>query len=247
MRVTHTGSAWVFLLGIALLAGWAAIVPIQARQQSPQSSPEIALMRHHFASVMSLHEAVTRGDLEESRRIARQIAVQPAPPEIAASLHSYVDTMQFSARRVSGDSVLEDLAASTGAMLAACGDCHRAAGTMPAPPTPTSPEVGGLVGHMLSHERAVDLMVQGLIIPSASAWDEGAKALTTAPLRSKDLPRDPQLTRSIRAAEKRVHELAEQAVGAPDPRSRIYFYSELLQSCASCHTLHQKVWGPRRH
>ena len=65
-------------------------------------------------------------------------------------------------------------AASTAAMLAACGDCHRAAGTMPAPAAPAAPAVGGVVGHMLEHQRAVDLMVQGLTVPSTSAWNEGA-------------------------------------------------------------------------
>ncbi len=70
---------------------------------------------------------------------------------------------------------------------------------MPAPAAPIAPAVGGVVGHMLEHKRAVDLMVQDLTVPSTSAWNEGTA-----------------------------------------------IYSELIQSCASCHALHHKVWGPRR-
>jgi cytochrome c553 len=202
-------------------------------------------MRRHFASVMSLHDAVTRGDLAESRWIAREIAARPGPVGIAEALQPYVAVMRAEAERVSADSTQEDVAASTAAMLAACGDCHRAAGTSPALSSPAGPAVGGVVGHMLAHQQAVDLMVQGLTVPSTSAWNEGAEMLAAAPLRSKSLPRDPKLTQAIRTAEARVHELAKRSRSADDTRSRIYVYSELVQSCASCHSLHQGIWGPR--
>lgn len=204
-------------------------------------------MQRHFASVLTLHDAAARGDVAESRRLAEAIAARPGADGIAERLQPQVAALQASARHVTANSTLKDVAESTAAMLAACGDCHRAAGVMPAPPPLASPAVGGVVGHMLGHERAIDLMVQGLTVPSTTSWNEGAVALATAPLRPKDLPKDPQLTKSIRAAETRVLELAEQAPGASDAQARIHIYSELIQSCASCHTLHQKVWGPRRH
>jgi hypothetical protein len=120
--------------------------------------------------------------------------------------------------------------ASTAAMLAACGDCHRAAGTSPALSSPAGQAVGGVVGHMLAHQQAVDLMVQGLAVPSTSAWNEGADMLAAAPLRSKSLPRDPKLTQAVWTAEARVHELAKRSRSADDTRSRIYVYSELFKA-----------------
>ncbi len=60
------------------------------------------------------------------------------------------------------------------------------------------------------------------------------------------MPRDAKLTSDILENEKRVHTLAERGLQASDTRSRIYVYSELLQSCASCHTLHGNVWGPAK-
>ena len=87
---------------------------------------------------------------------------------------------------------------------------------------------------MLEQQRAVDLMVQGLTVPSTSAWNEGAATLASAPLRDKDLPRDPELTRAWqRSAETRVHELAERARSADEHAIANYVYSELIQSCAS--------------
>jgi hypothetical protein len=68
------------------------------------------------------------------------------------------------------------------------------------------------------HQQAVDLMVQGLTVPSTSAWNEGADMLAAAPLRSKSLPRDPKLTQAVRTAEARVHELAQRARAADDTR-----------------------------
>jgi mono/diheme cytochrome c family protein len=248
MTTKLAGGQWIVSVVAALLAGHAAIASTPAGQdpQRGQAPDRAAFMRQHFAAVMTLHEAVTRGDLSESRRIASDIAARPAPEGIAQALEPYVTSMQAAAQRISGDSRLEDVAASTAAMLATCGDCHRAAGTMPAPASPTSPAVGGLVGHMLEHQRGIDLMVQGLTVPSTSAWNKGADSLASAPLQGKDLPRDPELTRAVRSAEVRVHQLAEGARNADDTRSRIYVYSELIQSCATCHTLHHKIWGPRR-
>ena len=65
---------------------------------------------------------------------------------------------------------LEQAAAATASMLAACGDCHRAVGTMPAHPTPPEPKIGGVLGHMEEHKVAADLMAQGLTTPSSSLW-----------------------------------------------------------------------------
>ena len=249
MTTKLAGRRWMLSVVAAILASQAAIASGRSGQESDrgrQAPDRAAFMRQHFASVMALHQAVTRGDLEESRRIAREIAARPAPAGIAEALQPYVSKVQAAAQRISGDVALEDVAAATAAMLATCGDCHRAAGTMPAPAVPAAPAVGGVVGHMLEHQRAVDLMVQGLTVPSTSAWNEGAATFASAPFRTKDLPRDPALTRAVQSAETRVHQLAERARTADDARSRIYVYSELIQSCASCHTLHHKIWGPRR-
>jgi cytochrome c553 len=169
-----------------------------------------------------------------------------SPPGLPEAAGPYVAAMQLSASRAAADEDLEDIAAFTASMLTTCGDCHRAVGTMPALAPPASSAVGGLVGHMLAHKAAVDLLAQGLTVPSTSAWDEGVRQLRSAPLHRRALPKDAKLTKDIQDNEKRVHSLAERGLEASDTRSKIYVYSELLQSCASCHALHGNVWGPTK-
>ena len=205
-----------------------------------------AFMRQHFGLVMDVHNAVLRGDLDTARKQARTLADSPDPTGLPDAAAPYIVVMHRAAGRAAAEDELDDVSSATAAMLAACGDCHRAVGTMPAAPVPTSPEVGGAVGHMLTHKRAIDLMLQGLVIPSTTAWAEGARTLQSVPLHRRDLPRDPKLTQAILEFEEDVHELAEDAAKASDTRSRIYVYSELIESCGECHSLHPNVWGPGR-
>ncbi len=230
-------------LGYAQLAV-SANTAAQAPQPLASHPDRAAFMQRHFASVMRVHEAVIRGDLAKARGEARSVADRSDPGDLPPAARPYLQSMQTAAARITGDSTLEDIAASTAAMLAACGDCHRAAGTMPATAPPSTSELGGGVGHMLAHKAAADLMLQGLTVPSTSSWNEGVKQLAAAPLRKNQMPSDPKLTKQILANETRVHELAERGLDADDVRSRIYVYSELVQTCANCHSLHGKVWGP---
>jgi hypothetical protein len=82
---------------------------------------------------------------------------------------------------------------------------------MPAAVQANGPEVGGLVGHMLAHQRSADQMLQGLIVPSTALWRAGAAGFSAAPLRTDALPNDPKLTPELVASEKRIHELAVHA------------------------------------
>jgi cytochrome c553 len=128
-------------------------------------------------------------------------------------------------------------------MVTECGNCHQAVGIFPSPSTPRTPDVGGLVGHMLEHKRAADEMLQGLVIPSASRWQQGADRLRVAALRPSQLPFDSKMTADIRKAEDRVHQAANQAADAGTTAERAAAYVQVLTTCAECHGLH-KVWGP---
>jgi cytochrome c553 len=203
-----------------------------------------AFMQQHFTLVMAVHEAVIRGDVKTARSHAQTLANRPDPPGLPAAAAPYLATMKAAAAGLATADEIEDASSATASMLALCGDCHRAVGTMPAPAPPQASAVGGAVGHMLAHKRAIDLMVQGLTVPSASLWRQGAEALGSAPLRREALPRDPKLTKEILETEQWVHQMADRARQATDVRSQIYVYSELIESCGTCHGLHGNVWGP---
>ena len=102
------------------------------------------------------------------------------------------------------------------------------------------------MGHMLEHQRAADEMLEGLFIPSEAQWIHGATRFVGAPLHQESLPRDKKLTSEIRKADERVHQLAERATKATAWKDRGDVYAQMLTTCASCHSLHGVVWGPRR-
>jgi mono/diheme cytochrome c family protein len=239
------------LLAIASLgtASAAAVSSLRsaATGQQIRSTPErLAQMQHHFSQVSLIHEAVIRGDLAALREPARQIAELERPREVPLSTVQHVSAMQLAAKRAADAPDLASAAAATASMLVSCGDCHRSAGTVPVPATPKRPSVGGLVGHMLEHQRAADEMLEGLFIPSTSQWNRGATRLRGAAVRPESLPRDAKLTPEIRQAEERVHQLADRALTTEGWRARAQIYGQMLTTCADCHGLHGLVWGPRR-
>jgi cytochrome c553 len=220
---------------------------LRGTSQQVKSMPDrLAQMQHHFTQVGLVHEAVIRGDLPGLRDPAKRLADLEQPPSVAPAAAQYVLAIQTAAKRAVEARDLASAASATASMLLSCGNCHRTSGTMPVPATPKRAEVGGLVGHMLEHQRAVDEMLEGLFIPSESQWIRGATRFSAAPLQRQSLPRDRKLTREILLAEERVHQLADRAIKAGDWSDRAEIYAQVLSTCANCHSLHNVVWGPRR-
>lgn len=241
---------WAVVVVVFLVVG-AFAGPDRHAADHPQAQPAVAprpdraaFMRQHFELVTVVHDAVTRGDLPTARRQAAVLADGRDPPDLPVGAAPIVATMRRAAARAATAVGLDDMAAAASTMLATCGSCHRAVGTMPAPAMPPSPVVGGQVGHMLAHQHAVDLMAQGLTVPSASLWQRGAEALESAPLRKAVVPKHRGLTDDLVAAEQSVHQLAARARAASDERARIDVYSALLQRCATCHARYGGVAGP---
>ena len=230
----------------ALLVGAAALTAstTAARQAKPSNPQTAQHMREHFTKVREVEAAVIRGDLEAVRAPAEWLASHESTLELDKASASQVSVMRETAKRAADAKDIKSAAAATAAMLAACGDCHRAAGVMPALMQAKPPVVGGTVGHMLQHQRAVDQMADGLIVPSTESWKQGAEALKAAPLRSGALPRDARLTREVAASEDRVHVLAEQASAAAEAQTRVNAYAQIISTCAQCHGLHGRIWGP---
>lgn len=226
----------------------AASMALPAFAEQAASAPASAVrhdMAGHFAEVKVVHEAVIRGDLPAARKAAEALAARSFAG-LSKTTAPYAASIKELAGRVAAARDVNAAAASAASMLGTCGECHRTAGAMPAPELPARPSVGQAVGHMLEHQRAFDQLMQGLVVPSASLWNQGAQALRTAPLGPGQLPKDPKLTADVAAGEQRVHQLADQAAGASDTQARVAAYGTLLGTCASCHTLHANIWGPSK-
>ena len=212
----------------------------QGRQPDPDHA---ALMRDHFGQVLVVHAAVIRGDLSAVAAPARELAGRVTPPNAPPGTDRAIAAMSAAARRAEHATSVLEAATATSAMLTACGDCHRAAGIRPEAPLPAPSPVGGVVGHMLQHQRAAEQMMHGLMLPSTAQWREGATAFGRAPLHPQDLPVDSAARRQMAATEERLHRTAGQAVETTDPLARENAYALILAACADCHRDHPKVWG----
>lgn len=231
----------------ALVAGLAVVAVGAALSASPQEkpvSPTADHMRVHFAKAIEAHDAVVRGDLASVRAPAEWLASHDASPELDKASASQIAAMRHAAKQAADAKDIDSAATAAASMLAACGTCHRAAGATPPGTVPDYPDVGGTVGHMLRHKHAIDLMMQGLIVPSVALFQKGADALKSSPLKTTELPRDQKLTRDILAAEDAIHLLADRASAASDQQARVAVYGQIIANCARCHGLHGRVWGP---
>ena len=118
-------------------------------------------------------------------------------------------------------------------------------GLMPAPPTLSAPPVGGLVGHMLEHQRAAAVRCSRVwsFRPSRS----GLVARNDWPPR-RCVRRNCRLTRSSRlkyAKQRRAGTSSQSVRSRPgSPKERGDVYAQMLTRCAGCHSLHG-VWGLR--
>lgn len=235
---------------IRLGAVWATVVAagaVGAATQQPAAAPDpqrAAHMQVHFQEALAVHDAVTRGDLAALRPAASWLATHAPPPFLPPHTASYVRVMQDAARRAADAETVLAAAMASAAMLKTCGDCHRAAGTMPAMPVTARRDLGGLVGHMLEHQTAAEHMANGLIVPSSAEWRRGAEGFKKAPLPRDAIPPGAKVPPSLFASEARIHDLADQALRTEDPAARAVFYGQILARCADCHSRHRTLWGP---
>ncbi len=229
------------------MGAWRAAATATAQQRSVQPDADrAALMQKHFGQALAIKDGVIRGDLAAVTAAATTLAQQDAPQGLPPVAGPFVTAMTEGAKRAAAAKNIVTAASESASILATCGNCHQTVGVRPAfPPLQASPFApGGVVGHMLDHQRAADLMFQGLIVPSSTLWQEGANTLNVARLRDRELPRDSRWTPDIVRAEERLHRLAGDAAQMHDYGTRAASYAQIIATCAECHGLHQKVWGP---
>lgn len=236
-----------------LLAAATAVTAVQGQMLSPGAPPpqpapplsaQAEYMRAHFNQAIVVHAAIIRGDLGAVAPAARLLAEQD-PGAMPTGSAAHVNAMKEAARQAVEAPDILAAGQATARMLTACGNCHRAVGTMPALASRARPPVGGVVGHMVDHQVAVDLMLQGLVVPSDSLWRQGTRAMATAPLHARELPVDSSVRRELAPTEERIHRMATEATQATDPFARAGFYGQMLAGCADCHKRHPKIWGPK--
>ena len=215
MRPSTASSILILsLAGLAL--GMRANAP---QEKSPATNPErLVQMRHHFSQVFVIHEALIRGDLAAVRQPAKDLALLPAPTGLPDGAAPFVANLRSEAQRAGDATTLQEAATATSRMLTQCGDCHRAVGAVgrrddagrPRCRRDRRPHAGAPAGRR-RHAR-------GPVRTVGIAMAPRADGLRVAALQPAQLPSDPKLTASLRAAETRLHALAKEADGDTDAR-----------------------------
>jgi len=251
MRVTRFVQA-VLVLGIAVLiaACGGTSEPAHHDQaaagQAPPSAEVVKHMHDHLAQVQQVQHAIVRGDLDGATTAARTFADHQELTGLPENVHGTIDEMRKAAQAVSAATTLEAAGDATGRMVAQCGTCHSAMGAKPtlqAPPTAPGGAAASVTAKMLEHQHAVDMLYQGLVLPSEQMWKQGSEALKASPLKADAFPADAKLSKDALDAQARTHEVAEKAAGAATPMARAEVYGDLIGGCASCHSLSGRVLG----
>jgi cytochrome c553 len=222
------------------------VTPGFTRQSTLAQAGQSSIMRGHYAQVMAMHAAVIRGDVPAIAAPARELLQRLGVPTNPPAPESTLNEMRFAARWAADTSNLAVAAAATASLLKGCGDCHRAAAVRAAAELPAATKVGGVVGTMLEHQRAAELMVQGLVGPSTTAWREGARTFAATPLHPKGLPADTAERKQMVLVEERLQRDVAKAADLEDGYARAAAYASILAECSGCHAKHAKVWGPVR-
>jgi len=234
---------------VAHMVGALSLVLSLASNVSPQeraSDPSrAAFMKAHFSEAIVMHDAVARGDLPAAHAQATRLAQhRPAVP-FPTGAHVFFGLMTIDAGKVRSANTVEEAGHAASSLLSRCGECHRAMHVASAvAPTPDL-RIGGVVGQMLTHQRATDLLLEGVIGPSESAWDEGVRAFAGLRINPGDMA-GARMTEKARIANARASSLAAAAAKAVTPPERAQAYGRILATCARCHQEHPGVWGPQR-
>jgi len=239
----HSRFVLALTVPLALAVGCSKPAEKAAAPVAKEATPaEVkAHMADHFVRVREIEEAVIRGDIDGAKAPAQWIADHQETTGLPGGSAVYVKTMKDAATSVATAADIDSAAKGAATLVGTCGNCHSAANVKTSLPAPTlATGKDGKAAHMAEHQFAVDLMYRGLVGPSDEDWAKGTTALATAPLGGKDLPE----AKDSLAAEKKVHQVAEAAAKATDRNAKIAAYGDVIGSCASCHGLHGRIWGP---
>lgn len=238
-------SAIVALAIMLAVAGCGKPADQGAQQaQTPQAAPPNvpAHMADHFTKVREIEESIIRGDLEAAKAPAQWIADHQETAGVPAGTDRQIKEMKAAAASVASSNDVANAAIAAANLVGACGSCHSASKVTPKLPEVSAPPPGkDRKHHMMEHQQAIDHMYRGLISPTSADWRKGAEALKAAPLGGNAMA---DISKEAAAAEARVHELADRAIGAAEKSTRVAIYGSIIGACASCHGLHGRVWGP---
>lgn len=230
-------------LGGVLLVATAGLV-LQAQPADRHNPLRAAYMRAHFDQAMQVHDAVVRGDLADAKRQAAALAQRSPDVPMPVGAEAFHGALTRSARQAAEASTLAEVADATATVLGTCGQCHKAMHVRATVPPASEVNVGGVVGHMLMHQRGTDALVEGLVAPSESQWVEGVRAFAAPKLEASEVPG--RMRKTFDHGETDLAVLAGHMAQAHRTRDREELYGKVIGTCGSCHQKLARHGGPSR-
>ena len=145
---------------------------------------------------------------------------------------AFVARMQQTAKRITDSTTAADAAAAVADLGVSCGMCHQQHGGPKASAEPMPASGTTFKERMKYHVWATERLWEGLYIPSADAWNAGAKALSTDPF-PKQAVHDAGV--DARAAASDFVKLSAKAPTKKTIEERAGLYAEMLVTCGACH------------
>ncbi len=204
--------------------------------ESVEQSPEAKVMHERFLAVNSIRDAVIAGTLATVQERANKLATDGNLRRVLADWGQYTKELQNEVKETAESSDLQSAAMHTAAAADTCGRCHESLGvaTLDETTGPPPVEADDLSGTMRRHRWAINRMWDGLVAPSASSWEVGAKALAEATSHAQEQPQvkhDKELLSLLGGVDKLAIE-ATEAVTGPE---RTQALGQLLTTCSTCH------------
>jgi cytochrome c553 len=215
-------------------------VPAAAQAASEDATTSVSEHMHEQLTLIStIKSLIIAGKLEQLREPATLLADHETVAGLPDNFGPFLARLRTYARHVIEADDLVFAAKSVSKMAQTCGACHAANDVMLefGYDRPPRLDVEDIVTHMQRHQWAVDRLWEGLIGPSAKAWNRGADMLIDVPLDVDVVTTTTALYREISEIMRRIHSLGRLGTETSTPDERGDLYGEVLGLCASCHVL----------
>ncbi|TNE86985.1 MAG: hypothetical protein EP330_20465 [Deltaproteobacteria bacterium] len=223
------------VLVLTLLCGCPKPTPVAEEAEPEKVEPPAgtrAYMAGHYALAVEGREAVIVGNRDGWQSAGNQIAgYTRATVGLPEPWQDRLGELAFQGGELGTSETRHKAARAVAEMARTCGACHTENGPGPAFNFESAPLAASTVEErMLRHQWASERMWEGLVTPSPTLFETGARALTGAPMwGAETLPED------VAPLEGRIQAIGEQALAATKDSERVAAYGELLALCADCH------------
>lgn len=197
-------------------------------------------MKEHFTQTDTIREALIRGEMEKTVKPALALSSLEGVETLPGPWRTSVERLLEATKRISEAPNLQETAAATADIGRACAACHQEVGRTQERALPAPPPGDDMKSRMARHRWGTERLWEGLYVPSAEAWNEGASLLVDNPM-----PKDVIAKGGVHAlsAAERFGKMMKRAQSATTGEARGVAYAEVLTTCAPCHEAMSSALG----